>query len=230
VEAARFVTAGGLFFLGVVRQTEMRARRLVFPCLLVAACGGVAPLDVGENTAAGTTTPSTTTATLMQTLDAKCAQPLGPPDDFMTAAELTQKIRGRWYACPDATQDWLPHGTALDFTFDANGGHFQFLFIDDSGTTFVPQMGTDVSGPLDYLVFTGMEGIADAGPDGAGAGTTETFVQWTDGTPQNNINLYFDRTSDNLEFVPELTQGAQRKLQLRELGGSPAHVVFVPVE
>jgi hypothetical protein len=208
----------------------MRVRRLVFLCFFLSACGSVAPLDVGDNSASGTTKPSTTTASLVQTLDQKCAQPLGSPDDFASAAQLTQKIQGRWYSCPDTSQDWLPRGSALDMTFDANGGHFQFLMIDDSGTTFLPVAGVDESGPLDYLVFTGMEGIADAGPGGAGAGTTETFVQWNDDTPLNNINLYFDRTANNLEFVPELTNGAQRKLQLREIGGSPAHGTFVPVE
>jgi hypothetical protein len=208
----------------------MRARRFFLVCFFASACGGVAPLDVGNNSASGTTQPATTSATLMQTLDAKCAQPLGSPDDFSSAAELTQKIQARWYACSDTTQDWLPRGSALDLTFGPEGGRFQFLIIDATGTMFVPQSGPDQSGPLDYLVFTGMEGVVDAGPGGPSGSSTETFVPWNDDTPQNNINLFFDRSSDNLEFVPELTKGTQRKLQLRELGGSPAHGSFVPVE
>jgi hypothetical protein len=153
-------------------------------------------------------------------------------DDFNSAYDLSQRLRGRWFICPQSTNWGAP--PSLDFELDDDAATYQFLVPNDAGSDFLPATtGDNTSGALLYLVFIGMEG-ADASPEaGDGAppsdGSTELFVQWNDMTPRFNINLFFNRAKDNLEFVPDFTT-APRTLQLRELGGTPASALLVPVD
>jgi hypothetical protein len=214
-------------------------------CASLVACTKVTALDVGALDASVPDAPEIdssvptmdageTPLTLSQILAQRCAAGKGSVDDFNNAAELSQRLRGRWYFCPTPVNWSLPPGSGVDFEF-GDGGTFQFLLINDAGTDFSRTSGTDNNGPLLYLVFTGMEGIADgSAADGSNNGanadaSTEAFVAWDDPTARFNINLFFDRVQGNLEFVPELTI-SPRTLTLRELGGTPASAMLVPID
>ena len=218
---------------------------------LVAACGdvgGVTELSVGSTPSgadggtAGSslvtaspdaTSPDTTsTGTVMDLLNTKCAAEPGQADYFTSAAELTTKLRGSWYHCPsNDPSDWqLPAGTGMAFEFSSTS---TWAFLDYASTpqTFAPSSDPARSGSLVYLVFAGTlpEGgpISDGSVQPDSGGYMNMEIPFNDPVSRNGIFVELTTNNAAPRRFQVVFQQNPRKLQLQELasgGGSGAVV------
>jgi hypothetical protein len=193
--------------------------------------GGDSPSVEPSDAAAAQDASMDAPVTLLERLSARCAEPSGAPDYFASAAELTQRLRGRWYFCP-ALGNWAKPPQAIEFTFTSSGV-WAFASLDDAGADFVASTDPDETGGVLYLVPMAAPSDASAeGGDGAAAdaGTTEVPVPIDDTSPLNGFELQLVRGDANDSFfIPEF-ELSPRRMRLRELGGDPALGVFVPID
>ncbi len=212
--------------------------------LALVACASISELTVGSTPAdpdAGAdTSPSPAspdamlTTTLLDKLEAKCAAQAGAIDSYTNAAELSDRLKGRWYHCGSLGNWTLPRGTGLEYLIDPNG-HYEFVSYDDKTETFTPSTDVTKVGELLYIVFTGTP--SDGGAEGGDAsvqseagGAGPMFINVDDTTTRNGIFVYLTRATDtDLEFQMLFEQNP-RKLHMNELGGTPVLATFVPID
>ena len=212
--------------------------------LVVAACTGVSelavgstptPADAGGDAASGTGTPDAMlTGTLLDKLEARCALPAGQIDVYTNAAQLSTRLKGRWYHCRSIVNWDLPRGTGLEYTFVPNGS-YAFLDYADGSQLFTPSTDVTKSGEVLYQIFGGTQG--DGGADGGDAavqsdagGSSPMFIPVDDTTTHNGIFAYLTRATDaDLQFQMLFEQNP-RKLHMNELGDTPVFATFVPID
>lgn len=205
-------------------------------------CAGVTPLSVGGGDPSTTDASSEAsiaptddgglTTTLLQKLEARCAAPPGPSDDFANAAELSARLQGRWYHC-QSLSNWtdLQPGAGLELHFGP-AGSYAFLNFDATTQSFVRNTDVDWSGEAQYLVYRviAKEGGAPEGGLGDAGSSAAVNIPVDDTNTLNDIVLSLARTNlDNILFDARFSKGP-RKLQLNELGGSPVKATFVPID
>jgi hypothetical protein len=198
--------------------------------LLGAACA-VRALDVGSDeqplpleagpSDAGPEADAEAGPTLLEALAARCAAPSGSPDYFTSAAELTQRLRGRWFYCPQSS-NWFTPPDGIDFELAASGT-FAYLHVDAAHDTLVASTDPNESGDVLYQAPVG--GFMDAGTEGG----VEGDVPIDDTFPRNGLSVALVRADYNFFFVPVFESGPRRML-LRELGDNPAQGIFVPID
>jgi hypothetical protein len=200
--------------------------RIAVATVLTAGCAVVA-LDVGSdapeavtNVDAGDAGDAATTdapTALLQRLAERCAAKAGTADYYANGAELTTRLRGRWYAC-DLEGVWSAPPQAVSFAPGPNGT-YAFLALSSAGDDFVPSSAPGDVGGLEYTV-----------PAGAPGDPNET-IAFDDTSPRNGFTLQLVRglPRSNFEFIPDFETNP-RRLRLRELGPDPAIGVFVPID
>jgi hypothetical protein len=191
------------------------------------------PLDVGSAAAPSSTSDArsppapavdaASAVTLDAQLRAVCAAASGPADRYDSAAQLTSRLTGRWFACYAAADAPLESGAG--FSFDG-AGHWSMLDWNAGHDGFVEATDSVRSGAVRFLAFAD----ADAGAGASDGGTSSQFVALDDPTPRGGLFVYLDRDSassivEQIDFERE-----PRKMDLREAGprGSAGYLVPVP--
>jgi hypothetical protein len=227
-----------------VLLASLVASPVLAAAVALGACATVSELSVGSTPAGpdgGTDAPTITatpdassTTTLLERLEQKCAAPAGQLDTYTNGAGLSARLKGRWYHCGSIGNWDLPRGTGVELQFGTTGT-YAFLNYADSTQLFTPDTSPDMSGQILYLVFAGTpsDGGSDGGdaagvPEGGQGGSM--FIPINDTTTRNGIFVYLTRADlADYEFQMVFEQNP-RKLHLNELGATPAFATFVPID
>jgi hypothetical protein len=185
--------------------------------LALATCTACTPraLDVGAND------PPPKPPAVEQQLRAGCAASPGKADRYESAADLTARLSGRWFACYDFASAPLVAGDGVELTGD---GHWRMLDWTPAHDGLVPTADADRSGPIRYLAFSD----ADAGEGAANGGISSQYVALDDPTPWRGIFVYLERTTREAIVEEVDFESDPRKMYLREAGPSGSTGFLVP--
>jgi hypothetical protein len=219
----------------------MRSRGMLLVLVLVPAfleCG-LRSLDLGANPQAAlptasdaadsdgsTSTPST--PTLEERLRARCNEPHGQRDTYLSASELTSKIAIRWYLCTPVEVSPIDKD-GIELTADATWR--RLVWADGGHDALVPAVTRDARGTVSCVAFADPD--AGAGLDGGGkadSGTKTQTIPCDDPTARRGIFVYLEPESGSTHVLSFDLEKNPTRAFASEVGPSSETAELVPVD